>query len=416
MWSGVAMPNVTSCGSSTCARTLSRSIVCSAGSSLARVVGVLAHPARRVVPGVVGQREAVRARVQQQLARRRIGVVGDVEHGARADVDVAIDEHRSLLLPWGCSRRRLPRCSQHRAANPAARKRRFPLEVMKKFDTGRSRTGVRPAVRVRSHVSSQAEEARHGCALARASLRTRGRRGSCGRARRAHRASAQASASASCTADARQAGCGQSASARRGAGRPEEGGVRAGARGHRRRALELLALLGRGVHRARRPGRRQPPAIRTTEPGCVQREAGRRLDGRRRERVADDRASRRRPRGARAAAPGPCQSASAPAMRIRRGAGEQRAGAGQQPCLAAGARRQRGGRARGRGHARRAAAIRRSDSHARARIARRLAQRAAAGCAPASRRPARTAPGRRRSRPSSRPAAWNATIRALAAR
>ena len=82
-----------------------------------RVVGVLAHPARRVVPGVVGQREPLGAGMQQQVARRRIRVVGELEHDPRADVDIAVDEHAPSIV-----------CAE------AFGKRAFQLEVMKKFD------------------------------------------------------------------------------------------------------------------------------------------------------------------------------------------------------------------------------------------------------------------------------------------
>ena len=95
---------------------------------------VLAHPAGRVVPGIAGQREPVVPGVQQQLARRRIGVVDEVERRVRADVDVAVDEHGRLPRADGdCSRRRLPLSA---SIAPAARlrKRRFAATVMKKFD------------------------------------------------------------------------------------------------------------------------------------------------------------------------------------------------------------------------------------------------------------------------------------------
>ena len=135
--------------------------------------------------------------------------------------------------------------------------------------------------------------------------------------------------------------------------------------------------------------------------GRVQLQAGGDLGGRGRERVADDLAAVDESETLAAQ----CQALPARQRvgdRVGRGAGEQRAGAGEQTGLGPGRRRQRGGRAEVVG-----LAVEPHDQalrlDARARVARPGRAACSAASGPARRRPALRRPGRRRSRPSSRP-------------
>ncbi len=151
-----------------------------------------------------------------------------------------------------------------RAPRPL-RKRRSCVAVMKKFDADRDpkrdsstirHSGSDPARRGQTPIpcchspSSSGTAARSAGVVANQGAKTIVRPGAA-----CARASLQASASVSCTATlARPAAA--SASARRGPAGPKRAACTQAVGGHRRCALELLALLGRGVHRARRPGRR----------------------------------------------------------------------------------------------------------------------------------------------------------------
>ena len=226
----------------------------------------------------------------------------------RADVDVAVDEHRSLPhCRWGCSRRRLPRWPKHRArlapANAGLRS-----TVMKKFDhrmRSRSAAGVRP--------QAGRPRATRSCALARGVVGNQGAKTIVRPGAACARASAQASASERARSTlARPAAV--SAAARRGPAGPKRAACDAGARGDGRGALEQLALLGRTRASAPPPRSSWPPAIRTTEPGGCSASPAAAFGGRGRERVADDGRAVDDAERARAAAPGPLQ----PRERLRR--------------------------------------------------------------------------------------------------
>ena len=226
MWSGVAMPNVTSCGSSTCARTFARSIVCRPGSALVRVVGVLAHPARRVVPGVVGQREA---RACRSAA------------AARASPNRCSRRCSSTVpgLMWTSQSMSMPSASSGRSRFG---KRAFPLGVMKKFDrpqrSGLADVAQRHRARPERAVASGGGPSRSGIAARSAGLvANQGAKRIVRPGAACARASLQASASVSCTRRSRGP-LRVSAAARRGRGRAEEGGVGAGAGGHAAALLE----------------------------------------------------------------------------------------------------------------------------------------------------------------------------------
>ena len=64
---------------------------------LLAVVRVRPQPARRVVPGVGGHAEPVRARLEDELGGRAVEVRQQVAERVVADVDVAIDEHAVTL-------------------------------------------------------------------------------------------------------------------------------------------------------------------------------------------------------------------------------------------------------------------------------------------------------------------------------
>ena len=298
-----------------------------------RVVGVLAQPARRVVPGVVGQREALRARVQQQLARRRIGVVGDLEHGAGADVDVAVDEHASKHRPAGRLRQTSISAGGHEEirSRPAGRSAR---SVPGPHGWGQTRTvGVRPA-RCGSDpgcaASGRGGPAGRGSMLARLrSLRTRGRRGSSGPGRRGSRVGAGL-----CERSRRRAMLARPAAVRAAC----ETRTRPGRRGRRARRPALPPPLPLEERRARCGSRVHRAAAQVVvaagdqddRAGRVQLQAGGGLGRRGRERVADDLAAVDDPEALAAQRQAPPARRARCAMASGERAGEQRAGAGEQ--------------------------------------------------------------------------------------
>ena len=364
-----------------------------------RVVGVLAHPAGRVVPRVVRQREAVGARVQEQLARRRVGVVGDVEHGPRADVDVAVDEHGRL--PYRCG-------AAPDAGSPAAK-----IAPAARLRKRRPCGNGHEEIRLDDRAPSEPEQRRGSPRARRASSGTRARTRSSGRAPARARASAAASPRRRVHGDACQTGLGE----RRGESR--RGRARRARRARRRvrrdcrGALEMLASSRRGVHGAAAEvvvaaGDQDDRA------GRVQREAGGRLGGRRGEHVPDhrraaDRADVLAPQ--RQAVP----AGSAAAM-PRRCAGEQRARCRQQPVLAHRATAAAQRPARGRARCPSSRTVRRPARRPAPGSARGPAERQRQDPRRPSRQPARQRRHRRRSRRPSRRAIWNSTMRAFAAR
>ncbi len=380
------------------------------------VVGVLAHPARRVVPGVVGQGEAVRARVQQQLARRRIRVVGDVEHGAGADVDVAVDEHASKHPPAG----RLRQTSICTGGHEEFRSHPPPGRVRNARCQART-VGVRPHVGVRparcgsdpgcaAVGAREAQQVGDRCSLGCARCEPGGEEDrSAGRGVRSGVGAGLGERVVH--ADARQARCGQGrGEARR--GRAEEGGVRAGPRCHRRCALEQLALARIGVQRA---AAQVVVTARDQDDGArrVQLEAGRRLGRRRRERVADDLAAVDVPEVlAPQRQPAPFGECARDGIRgARRRAARRRLRGGLPPGRGAAAARGSGRSPRPR---RRYA---RSGDPTRFRRPDRRPDRegCSGGSAPATSAPSSLAPGSSALTTVQSSAAWNATIRRLAA-